>query len=101
MTEEEPNDPRKWQETKVTVRILHREPTDEPYTMRLSEIAYHIEDANGDWLGTYQVESTELINREEAIDIAVELGNDGIWPIDGEGLHWHIIHASPPCLEEE
>ena len=72
----------KWQETVVSVRILHREITDEPYRMALSSIAYQIEDSNGEWLGTYGVSSTREVTREEAINIAGEMGNDGNWPID-------------------
>tara|TARA_Y100001937_G_C7122162_1_gene333128 strand:- start:161 stop:409 length:249 start_codon:yes stop_codon:yes gene_type:complete len=72
----------KWQVTVVKVKILHREPTVEPYTMSLSSIAYQIEDGNGEWLGITEVESTDFVSKEEAIDIAVELGNDGNWPID-------------------
>ena len=72
----------KWQETVIKVRILHRELTDEPYKMSLTSIAYHIENGNGEWLGTKEVESTREVSKEEAIDIAVELGNDGGWPVD-------------------
>ena len=74
----------KWQETVIKVRILHRDLTDEPYNMSLSSIAYQIENVNGEWLGVKEVESTREVFKEEAIDIAVELGNDGGWPLDGE-----------------
>ena len=51
--------------------------------MSLQDIAYHILDGNGEFLGIWGMDEHRVIGMKEAERTAVHLGNDGGWVTDG------------------
>lgn len=78
----------KWREVQLQVRFLVREYDDEfdvsrnVREMTLKDIAYHITDHNGEFLGIWLITSEKTLGLQDAIGVAEELGNDGSWVCD-------------------
>lgn len=75
-----------WHDVTVKVRFLARKwPKSQDYDFSrftLQDIAWHILDVNGEFLGTWSYDEMKVIEVKEAEEIAVTMGNDGGWVTD-------------------
>jgi hypothetical protein len=75
-----------WHDVTVKVRFLARKwPGSHGYDFSkftLQDIAWHILDGNGEFLGTWSYDKIKVVEVKEAEEIAVALGNDGGWVTD-------------------
>ena len=76
----------KWHDVTVKVRFLARKwPKGVDYDFNgftLQDIAYHIFDGNGEFLGTWDYDEIKVVDAKEAEEIAGTMGNDGGWVTD-------------------
>jgi hypothetical protein len=74
-----------WHDVTISVRFLARKyESDYDFSkFTLQDIAWHILDGNGEFLGTWSYDKMKVVEVKEAEEIAVALGNDGGWVTDG------------------
>ena len=73
-----------WHDVTISVRFLARKyKSDYDFSkFTLQDIAWHILDGNGEFLGTWSYDKMKVVEVKEAEEIAVALGNDGGWVTD-------------------